>query len=184
MNGLGDRIRQRRLEMGLSQRKVSSGVGVTPSFISQLEAGHTRPSLTTLVRLVDLLDLSLDRALRGSETTCEPETGFGPRSAHPRGCPPSGRLIDFGQTGAVCLAIANIPPDSSTQVGAHRGREYGYVAEGTLEMTVGSVTYTLSAGDAITFASNTPHRFRNRTLEPVHAIWFLHPRTEHNLQVH
>jgi len=54
----------------------------------------------------------------------------------------------------------------------HVGTECGYVLRGVLEVTLGFETFLMSAGDAISFDSSTPHRLATVGDEPVEAIWF------------
>ena len=60
---------------------------------------------------------------------------------------------------------ADDPPSS------HRGKEYGFVIGGRLEIEVGEQTLELGLGDAVVFGSETPHRFRALGDEPVTAVW-------------
>lgn len=53
----------------------------------------------------------------------------------------------------------------------HAGTEYGFILQGSLEITVGFATYVVNAGDAICFDSSRPHRLRNCGDVPVEAIW-------------
>lgn len=54
----------------------------------------------------------------------------------------------------------------------HAGTEYWYVLRGVLEVVLGFETYRVSAGDAISFDSTTPHRLTNPGDTPAEAIWF------------
>ena len=58
MATVGDRIRQRRLELGLSQRALASE-GVTYAYISRLEANARTPSIKALRKLAAKLDVSV-----------------------------------------------------------------------------------------------------------------------------
>jgi transcriptional regulator with XRE-family HTH domain len=58
MATVGDRIRQRRLELGLSQRELASE-GVTYAYISRLEANARTPSIKALRKLATKLDVSV-----------------------------------------------------------------------------------------------------------------------------
>jgi len=58
MSTIGDRIRQRRLELGLSQRELASE-GVTYAYISRLEANARRPSIRALRQLAPRLGVSV-----------------------------------------------------------------------------------------------------------------------------
>lgn len=56
---IGERIRQARLERGLSQGDLESRTGLLRCYLSRVENGHTEPSLQTLVRLATALDMPL-----------------------------------------------------------------------------------------------------------------------------
>jgi transcriptional regulator with XRE-family HTH domain len=55
---VGDRIRQRRLALGLSQRALAAGA-VSPAYISLLEANRRTPSVKTLRTLAPRLRVSV-----------------------------------------------------------------------------------------------------------------------------
>jgi len=57
MATVGERIRQRRLALGLSQRELASE-GVSYAYISRLEANTRQPSVTALRKLAPKLAVS------------------------------------------------------------------------------------------------------------------------------
>lgn len=60
---IGHRIRKYRLDMGLSQEIVSERADLTPAHFSHIERGNTKPSLPTLIRIANVLGVSLDELL-------------------------------------------------------------------------------------------------------------------------
>jgi transcriptional regulator with XRE-family HTH domain len=58
MATVGDRIKQQRLELGLSQRELACD-GVTYAYISRLEANARTPSVKALRKLATKLDVSV-----------------------------------------------------------------------------------------------------------------------------
>jgi DNA-binding XRE family transcriptional regulator/quercetin dioxygenase-like cupin family protein len=58
---LGRRLRQARLDANLSLREMARQLGVSASFVSQLENGKSQPSVATLYSLSQLLGVSIDR---------------------------------------------------------------------------------------------------------------------------
>lgn len=66
---LGQLIRERREELGLSQSRLASRAGISTAQISRLESGERAdPGFEAIVRLADALDTSLDdlaRPIRG-----------------------------------------------------------------------------------------------------------------------
>ncbi len=189
-DGIGDRLREERAKAGISQRELARRLGYSPSLISQLESGMTRPSVGTLYAIVTELGLSLDHIIRGEEFASPAENR-----------PPHSPVVHPGERQAIELdsgvrweeltaaseegvdfleAIYDVggasTPDESLM--RHHGREYGYVVSGRLGVQIGFETYELDPGDSIAFDSTTPHRLFNRGDEPVHAIWFVVGRDE------
>src|SRR5215475_3989226 len=64
---LGERIRAERTRQGLSLRALARAVGVSPSMMSQIETGKTRPSVSTLYTITLTLGLSFDHVFDMSE---------------------------------------------------------------------------------------------------------------------
>ena len=70
LDGIGDRIREERTKAGISQRELARRLGLSPSMISQIESGIAKPSVGTLYSIVNELNLSLDRVIRGDGFEC------------------------------------------------------------------------------------------------------------------
>ena len=58
---IGARLRQRRIELGMTARELARRVDCSPSLISQVERGRAVPSVSTLWALVTALRISMDR---------------------------------------------------------------------------------------------------------------------------
>jgi transcriptional regulator with XRE-family HTH domain len=188
LDAIGERLREERVRAGISQRELARRLGLSPSLISQLESGQSRPSVGTLYSIVTELGVSLDHVIRGGQPD-----GDGSRDGSSSGrspvVHPGDRLaidLDSGvrweelaadhQEGVDFLeAIYEVggasTPDRSLM--RHHGREYGYVMSGTLGIEIGFDSYELGPNDSIAFDSTTPHRLFNKGDVPVHAIWFV-----------
>ncbi|WP_369231346.1 helix-turn-helix domain-containing protein [Streptomyces sp. R21] len=59
----------------------------------------------------------------------------------------------------------------------HAGTEYGYLTSGELVLTLGFDEYAIRPGDAVSFESTTPHRYRNDGAEPAVGVWFVFSAT-------
>lgn len=189
---LGERLREQRERRGLSLRELARRVGVSASLISQIETDKVRPSVGTLYQIVSELGGSLDRLLFADEPGPE-ATGVDPRlEGHPH-LPPvqraggrkvielsSGviweRLTSESVPGIDFLHVIYQPGGESSPAEAmqrHRGREWGYVAEGKLHVTIGDDDHILRPGDSITFDSTIPHRLWNPGPDEVRGVWFV-----------
>src|SRR5689334_14921003 len=68
---VGPRLRAHREHRGLSLRELARRLGVSPSAISQIETGKSRPSVSTLYSIVSELGMSLDE-LFGAQKPAQP----------------------------------------------------------------------------------------------------------------
>lgn len=59
LRSLGETLRSRREEKGLSQEEVSFGAGIHRTYLSQIELGDRNPSFLVLIRICQALDTTL-----------------------------------------------------------------------------------------------------------------------------
>lgn len=189
LDAIGDRLREERLSAGLSQRELARRLGLSPSLISQLESGMSKPSVGTLYAIVTELGVSLDRIIKGSDSPPSVVSNGEVEDAQSPLVHPGDRqsidldsgvrweqLTSDNENGVDFLHAtyhvggASTPDESLMR---HHGREYGYIMSGTLGIQIGFVEYDLNAGDSISFDSTRPHRLFNKGDVPVHAIWFV-----------
>lgn len=64
---LGQRIRNRRQSMRLTQQQLAKDLGVTPQHISAIEQEKRTPSLTSLAKLAEELGVTVDYLATGKE---------------------------------------------------------------------------------------------------------------------
>ena len=60
---IGSRIRNIRIQRGLSQEQLAESVGVGTAHISHIETGNSTPSLRTMLDIINALDCSADELL-------------------------------------------------------------------------------------------------------------------------
>jgi DNA-binding XRE family transcriptional regulator/quercetin dioxygenase-like cupin family protein len=80
-----------------------------------------------------------------------------------------GSHVDF-------LLVTYAPGGCSSPTGQlmrHAGTEYGYLVQGELVVTLGIRAHRMTPGDAVSFASSTPHSYRNDGAVPAVGIWFV-----------
>jgi transcriptional regulator with XRE-family HTH domain len=199
---VGPRLRLHREQQQLSLREVARRLSISPSALSQIETGKSRPSVSTLYAIVSELGISLDELFDGREPSpAVPKGRVAKPRAQARPTPAPSALdsdrvqraatrhgIDL-QSGVRWERLTALPDaeadflyvvydvgGSSSQNDLfmrHAGCEYGLVLTGTLEVTVGFETYALGPGDSISFDSTIPHRLRNTGSEPATGVWFV-----------
>lgn len=61
---IGERVRARRQELAVSQEQLAFQADISPTYLSQIEAGKRNPSLETLFRLALGLKLEITDLLK------------------------------------------------------------------------------------------------------------------------
>lgn len=64
---LGQRIRERRQTLKITQQELAEALGVTPQHISAVEQGKRAPSLPSLAKLAEELGVTVDYLVTGKE---------------------------------------------------------------------------------------------------------------------
>jgi transcriptional regulator with XRE-family HTH domain/uncharacterized cupin superfamily protein len=196
---LGPRLRAIRLRHGVGVRELARRLDLSPSSISQIETGKTRPSVRTLYALVSEFGVTVDEVLFNEAPPSEDgesPTGTGPSAAsaepglavqraveRPSIALNSGvrwdRLMLWADEDVEFIEATYAPGGASSPDDSfvrHSGHEFGYVLSGTLRVVVGFDEFVLEPGDSITFPSSTPHRLSNDGTEAVRAIWVVRGR--------
>lgn len=68
MNKLSERLKELRVAKGVSQQTVSEYLGITQRAYSHYEIGDREPSISTLIKLCDLFDVSADYLIGRSDS--------------------------------------------------------------------------------------------------------------------
>ena len=63
---LGQRIRQERLKLGLTQARIAEDTDISEAYMGQIERGERNLALDTLIRLANRLGASVDYLLKDS----------------------------------------------------------------------------------------------------------------------
>ena len=63
----GKKLREMRLELGLTQFQLDNAIGLTQKTICSLELGKHQPSLRKLVKIANYFDVSIDEFINRKE---------------------------------------------------------------------------------------------------------------------
>jgi transcriptional regulator with XRE-family HTH domain len=175
---IGRRIREAREASGHTLRAISDATGVSTSMLSLVERGRTSPSIGTLVAICDALDIPMAKLFTGSEQDDAVLIPAESTVSHSvKGL--TRRIILDDRTHGLELTEHVYSPGSASadEPTHHTGEEIGIVIEGRLGVQVNDTSYELGPGDAVHFASSSPHRFENRARRATRAIWVnIHPK--------
>lgn len=62
---MGDRIKQRRKQLGLTQERAAELANIALSTYTKIESGNNHPSLNTLIKISCVLSISMDELIFG-----------------------------------------------------------------------------------------------------------------------
>jgi transcriptional regulator with XRE-family HTH domain len=195
LSGIGQRLRQVRLEHGISLRELARRLALSPNAVSKIETGKMRPSLRTLHALVAVFELSVDEVFAEHPPPSSYESSVADvgtitiERAYDRPAMSLNSHVEFGRTRSLAdnveLVEATYAPGGSSDpsaLGPSDEQALGYVVlSGTLRVVVGSERFVLGAGDSINLPSRTPHQLFNDGPEHARAMWVMPGRSGPNL---
>lgn len=170
---LGAEIRRRRKQHGMTLTNLASQARISHPFLSQLERGYARPSMTTLERIARALEttqvslmLAANPAGERSTPTEVPEGAHLMRSDEGVVLPQEGDAIGYARL-LVGGSAAFYPQEQVLSRRAyadyfqHPQDEWVYVVTGEIEVDLGDSTFVeLRTGDSLYYAGGIPHRWR------------------------
>lgn len=179
---LGEKIRSRRMELGLKGMDLAEKSGLSPSFISQIEGGLVNPSVSTLKKIGDALNIPIGVLFEEPDSK-EEEKEFSVSKSpvvHENQrkilSPNKGvtfYLLNPDMSGDIEFILDIFEPGTTTgeELYSHLGEECGLILEGELEVQLKNKKYLLKKGDSITFKSTIPHKKRNTGKSKSISIW-------------
>ncbi|MEQ6249282.1 cupin domain-containing protein [Sulfitobacter sp. HNIBRBA3233] len=178
---IGQRLREIRIQRGLSQRELASRAGLTNGTISLIETDKTSPSVASLKSLLDAIPISMAEFFGSIEDPDLPKVFY--RANEFTDLAPDGpgqvSLRQLGNAREHLLQVLHetYPPgaDTGPEFLSHDGEEAGIVTRGQIEVTVGDAVAILETGDGYLFDSRLPHRFRNVSTSPCEIVSALTP---------
>ncbi len=173
-------LRQLRMDRRLSLREASDRTGLSVSFLSALERGLTGASVATLQRVTAAYGTTMLEVFGSPGAP-------GNRLVHAedrqvlRVGPAEVRIEHLARDAQHLEPQLFVLAEGATSDGAyaHEGEEFLYLLSGAVTIWVGTEEpYLLDrAGDALTFPSTLPHRWRNDARGESRLLWINTPPT-------
>lgn len=162
---IGSRIRYYRKKRGLSQKFVADQLGISLSYMSQLENGKNNITVTMLVDIARILNLPSISTLMEEDPEDDvivvtPED----RKNYPRN--PGNVTIDMlfaSRNRQLEASIVHLPAGSDTNSPqVHQGDEFCYVVRGRVLLILADRgDYPLDTGAVVCYPAHVPHSWKN-----------------------
>ena len=175
---IGSRVRHARLTKGLRLQELADLAGYSKSMLSKVEGDKVVPSLTTLQRITEALEIGLATLFASAATDGDLVMRTGKRPVLDVDPLRSGKGVQYERIIPVSRAVlleANIhiiqPGGEREDTIHHQGEELGFVLEGQLELTVAKQTHVARAHDSFFFSSTLGHTYRNPGPGVTRVVW-------------
>lgn len=173
---LGKKLKFLREEKNYSQKQLADLAGLSSGFISQVERNQVDPSLASLKKIANALDVKL-------KDLFDDEKQFSSHIVR-KG---KGKILRI-DSAVTCEMLAATPGKimeamikyispggESGLVSPHEGEEFIWVIKGTLKVTHGQEEYILNPGDSIYFQGGATHSWKNIGDTECQAMWVMTP---------
>lgn len=164
---LATRLRMLRLERGFTLAVLATKTATTKGFLSQVERGMKAPSIATLLRIAQVLDVSVATLFQSGAKS---DAAFSLVRAHERQkYAREGSLygyryeaIAFRKASKKMEPFIVTPPfRKPRKFFNHDGDEMVLVLSGRVEVSLASEVIVLKPGDCLYFDAATPHHSRS-----------------------
>jgi transcriptional regulator with XRE-family HTH domain len=178
---IGIKLKAFRLANGMTLKQLALKAGCTDAYLSQLERGRANPSITTLKKIAQALQVKVVDFFLESE----PEENDVVLNEKER------VNINFKQGDAkIQMLVRNIqnkrmqpfyttiePGGGSKGFYSHVGEECGIVLQGKLEIHRNGKAYSVGRNESFYFTSQEPHSWSNPGKKKTVVIWVVSPPT-------
>lgn len=173
---IASRVRALRTDLGMTLDMLAAKCDVSRSMISLVERGESSPTAVVLEKIATGLGVPLATLFDDSSAPAspvsrradrapwrDPQSGYLRRNISPASFPSLIRIVEV-----VLPAGARVAYETGARdVSIH---QQIWVQAGSIEVTLGSVTYRLSEDDCLAMQLDQPTAFRNRTRKPARYI--------------
>jgi transcriptional regulator with XRE-family HTH domain len=161
---IGWRVRSRAREIGLSSAQLAKRVGLSRAMISKIENAQVSPSLATVSRLAEALEIPITSLFQGLDEERDAlytKAGSGPELGRP-GTKSGHRyqLLGSMRGPAKRMEPMLVTLSSESEVFPlyqHPGTEFLFMLEGEMEYGYAGASYEMSPGDSLQFDGEVAH---------------------------
>ena len=173
---IGEKIKRRRVSLGLTQEELAARVELSKGFISQVERDLT--SIATLTDILEALGMSLadffsqedtnEKVVFGADDVFVKENEDAGHSIH--------WLIPNAQKNSLEPILVTLQSGGKTwEQDPHDGEEFGYVLLGSITLHIGGETFKVRKGSSFCFKPTAVHYISNDTKREAKVLWVSTP---------
>lgn len=177
MTEIGEKIKQQRIRINLTQEELAIRCDLSKGFISQLERGLTSPSIATLVDVLDSLGTNLKEFFQEPKNT---QVVFSPSDAFTtedtgEGCQVFW-IVPNAQKNIMEPIIVKLQPKGRTITHKpHQGEVMGYMISGAVTLLLNGERRKIKKGECFYYTASNPYCLENHTENMATVLWITSP---------
>ena len=170
---IGERLRGLRDVLDISLEEMAALCDISVDKYRQMESGESELSVANLQKIAKKYGVSLDVLMFGEEPKMSSyfltRKGQGKSVERRRAYNYESLASGFRGRKADPFIVTVEPKSADTpkEMNSHSGQEFNMVLEGKMELTIGTKSLILEAGDSIYFDATHPHGMRALNEKPV-----------------
>lgn len=175
---IGPKLKAMREARRLTLKQLADWVGCTGAHLSQIENGHTSPSIATLKKTAEALGVNIVDFFTDEDET-EPVVMRidQRRDVHLKNWNAKVQQLVRSTKGKLIQPFYTVVPPGggSAEPYSHSGEDFGVVIKGRLTLKVGGQTYEVGPGESFHYSSRLAHAWTNNGDEEVEVVWVVSP---------
>lgn len=174
---IGEKIKELRIQKGLTQEELADRSELSKGFISQLERDLTSPSIATLVDILQCLGTNLKEFF--SDTSSE-QVVFKKTDYFEKYDSDLKNEIQWiipnAQKNMLEPILLNLDAGGSTYPdNPHEGEEFGYILSGSITLHIGNKMYKAKKGESFYFTASQKHYISASEKNGASLLWISTP---------
>lgn len=174
---IGEKLRELRIQRGLTQEELADRCELSKGFISQVERELASPSIATLKDMLECLGITLQAFF--SDDASE-KVVFSPQDMFEKENAEQGLkitwLVPDAQKNSMEPILLELEPGGTSQIlPPHEGEEFGYLLKGQIVLHAGKRRYTVRKGDSFCLHPSVTHSIENTSTKPAVVLWVSTP---------
>ncbi|MBM7453407.1 transcriptional regulator with XRE-family HTH domain [Acholeplasma morum] len=174
---IGSKIRELRLENGLTQEELANRLELTKGYISQLEHNLASPSMNTLFSILEVLGTDVSDFFSNQ---IEEQVVFKKSDFYEKENGDLKHNVSWIVPNALKYEMEPIiieiqPGGKSFEDDPHAGEEFGYVLEGEVTLVINKKKYIVKTGETFYYLANKEHHLTNHTNKKAKVLWISTP---------
>ncbi len=174
---IGHRMKELRIQYGLTQQELADRSELSKGFISQLERNLTSPSVGTLLDIIQCLGTTPAEFFADSEPE---QIVFKQEDYFIKENEDLHHMIKWvipnAQKNAMEPVLITLSPHGTSEIYLpHEAEEFGYVLKGSIRLYYGPRSYVIKQGESFYFHAGKKHYLENCGSREATILWVSTP---------